>query len=79
MRSLRNELDAKVIDRSDGAQIGILFEARIPDVGTKRFLQFRCADGRDFEFPVPLNIKTALEAKEWVCKWMDLKEWEIRT
>ena len=59
------ELDAKVIDKDDDAQIGTLLEVNLPDSGPERFLSVRCGTGRQFALPVPREVDTALAANAW--------------
>jgi len=64
-KTILKDLDAEVIDEDGDPEIGILFEAYIPDSGEERFLQVRCGTGREFVLPVPPHVKTALEANAW--------------
>lgn len=59
------ELDAKVIDKDDDAEIGTLLEVNLPDSGPERFLSVRCGTGRQFALPVPREVDTALAANAW--------------
>lgn len=75
------ELNAKSIDRHDNPQVGELVEVLLPGVGNERFLRVQCGTGREFALPVPLTVKTAIEAQAWT--WgIDAKEFatpEVRT
>jgi hypothetical protein len=75
------ELKSKVIDADDDPEIGTLLECEIPDSGKERFLQVKCATGRDFVLHVPKEMKTALESQAWMFQ-VDVSEFikpEIRT
>ena len=50
------------IDRDPDPEIGTLLEVELPDSGTERFLQVRCATGRTFVLCVDPGAKTAREA-----------------
>ena len=63
--SILSELNARIIDTDDDAEIGQLLETEIPDSGMERFLKVRCGTGRDFVLPVPREMQTALEANAW--------------
>jgi len=59
------ELSGKTIDYDEDEQIGELVEIDLPGAGRSRFLRVLCATGRRFAIPVPLTVKTALEANAW--------------
>jgi hypothetical protein len=58
-------LDTKVINTSRDPAIGTLLEVNLPDAGPARFLRVRCGTGREFVLPVPVEMRTALEANAW--------------
>lgn len=60
-----NIFDARMmnmIDEDPDPEIGILFEAEIAGFKEK-FLRVQCGTGRFFTYPVPPEVKTALEAQ----------------
>lgn len=59
-------LSANLIDDNDNPQIGSLYEVNLPDVGTEKFIKFKCATGRTFSQPVPFDVQTAQEAQNWI-------------
>ena len=65
-KNILAQLNVKVIDQDGDDEIGTLLEADIPDSGKERFLQVKCGTKRDFVLPVPREIKTAIEAQEWM-------------
>ncbi len=71
--NILKELDAKVIDADEDPEIGTLLECDLPDSGKERFLQVKCATGRDFCLHVPNEMKTALEAQAWMFQ-VDVKD-----
>lgn len=77
-----DELNAKVIDRDEDPEIGVLLEVEIPDIGKERFLKVQCGTGRTFALPVPPNMKTALAANSWTFGFDDVRDFlkpEVRT
>lgn len=75
------ELKAKKINKDGDPEIGELVEVEIPQIGKARFLRVQCGTKREFALPVPLEMKTALQAQAWT--WgldeTDFMRPEIRT
>ena len=73
-----DELEAKTLDVNPNPQIGTLLEVDLPDSGRERFIRVKCGTGRFFALPVPPEIRTALEAQQWM--WNDPNyQPEVRT
>ena len=73
-----DELEAKTLDVNPNPQIGTLLEVDLPDSGKERFIRVKCGTGRFFALPVPPEIRTALEAQQWM--WNDPNyQPEVRT
>lgn len=61
-----DQLNPTTIDKDEDPQIGTLVEVDLPDSdGPSRFICVKCGTGRDFVIPVPLEMRTALEANSW--------------
>ena len=72
------ELHAIEIDVNPNPQIGTLLEVDLPDAGKERFLRVKCGTGRMFALPVPPEMRSALEAQQWM--WNDPNyQPEVRT
>ena len=78
--AIMNELKPRVID-TDDPEIGELLEVDLPEAPKSRFLRVRCGTGRLFCLPVPVEMKTALEANCWTYDVPPdvIKSLEIRT
>ena len=72
---IMDELKPRVID-TDDPEIGELLDVDLPDAPGSRFLRVRCGTGRSFALPVPVEMKTALEANAWT---YDVPEVVIKT
>jgi hypothetical protein len=63
---LLSSLGARVIDADDDDTVGQLYEVNHSALGGRaKFLRMYCPTGRWFAEPVPLAMKTALEANSW--------------
>lgn len=56
------QLDAKVVSEDE---MGILYEADLPDSPGEKFVKVTCGTGRKFVLPVPPEMKTPHEAVAW--------------
>jgi hypothetical protein len=59
------ELKGQTINKDADPEIGELIEVNLPDNGPARFLRVQCGTKRSFAIPVPLEMKTALQANGW--------------
>jgi len=79
--AILDQLSAKTIDKDGDPEIGELLEVNLPDIGRERFLKVRCGTGRTFALPVPLDMKTAIQANAWTYGLdpKDIFNLEVRT
>lgn len=59
-----NELQAVMIDSHQNPQIGTLVQVEM-NGRPERFLQVQCGTGRTFALPVPLSVRSAMDANAW--------------
>ena len=79
--NILRELGGHTINRDDDPEIGELVEVSLPDNGPQKFLRVLCATKREFAIPVPLEMKTALQANAWTYGIDEFKSFnpEVRT
>jgi len=63
--NILSELKAVTVDKDVDPMVGELLEVNMPDVGVERFIRVLCGTGREFAIPVPIEMRTALEANAW--------------
>jgi len=57
-------VDAKLLDKHEDPQIGSLYSAQIPGLGTAHVHIYECGTGRVMGDPVPRSVTTAMGAQE---------------